>query len=100
MKTLDSSWTGLKSISKVLKFLDKIPNQEIFVSMLRSKLSTDFRLQLEIMKDADNKWSLVKFRELLRLYVAAIENAEKSDATKPKSVYKDPFFQEHKPTYV
>ena len=54
-------------------------NQDVFVSMIRSKLPEDVMLQLEMLNGAKNKWTVENLRIRLHEYVTAREHAEKED---------------------
>ena len=56
-------------------------NQEVFISIITSKVPKDVFVQLEIQKGAKNKWTVGKFRDLLNDYVSAREKAEQHGNT-------------------
>ena len=51
-------------------------SQEVFISIITSKLPKDVLVQLEIQKGARKKWTVSKLRDLLNDYVSAREKAE------------------------
>ena len=48
-------------------------NQDVFISMITSKIPKDVLIQLEIQKGACNKWTVKELRERLKQYVATRE---------------------------
>ena len=70
---LDTMETHIRS----LEVLKQDINQDVFVSMIRSKLPEEVRLQLEILNGAKNKWTVESLRAKLHEYVTAREHAEK-----------------------
>lgn len=71
---MDSVERHLRSLQVLKENVD----QHVFVSMILSKLPSDVLLQLEIMKGADNKWTIRKLRDLLRQYIVSKEKAERN----------------------
>ncbi|XP_045158803.2 uncharacterized protein LOC123524573 [Mercenaria mercenaria] len=63
-----------------LVVMHEILEQQVFVSIIRSKLPSEVLMHLEIQKGSDNKWTLTKLCELLRQYIVS---KEKSDKPKP-----------------
>ncbi|XP_053392033.1 uncharacterized protein LOC128554743 [Mercenaria mercenaria] len=63
-----------------LVVMHEILEQQVFVSVIRSKLPSEILMHLEIQKGSDNKWTLPKLCELLRQYIVS---KEKSDKPKP-----------------
>ncbi|XP_056016813.1 uncharacterized protein LOC130053512 [Ostrea edulis] len=51
-------------------------NQDVFVSMITSKLPKETLLQLEIQKGSRDKWTVKKIRDLFKAYVTAKESTE------------------------
>lgn len=70
---LDTSEKHLRS----LEVLEQDINQDVFVSMVRSKLPEDVLVQLEILNGAGNKWNTFILRDKLREYIVVRERAEK-----------------------
>ena len=60
-----------------LEVLHQVINQDVFVSIIRSKLPDDVLLQLEIQKGPSEKWTVSTLCEKLRNYVVARERATK-----------------------
>ncbi|KAH3857812.1 hypothetical protein DPMN_100427 [Dreissena polymorpha] len=54
--------------------------------MIKKKLPPEVLLQLELLKGADNKWSVPKLRELLRQYITVREHTEESLKDNKESV--------------
>ena len=52
-------------------------NQDVFVSMIRSKLPGDVLLQLEMLNRTKSKWTVENLRARLHEYITASEHAEK-----------------------
>ena len=66
-------------VEKHLRSLDALKqdiNQEVFISVITSKILKDVQVQLEIQKGAKNKWTVGKLRELFNDYISAREKAE------------------------
>ena len=51
-------------------------NQDVFISIITSKLPSDVMIKLEIQKGSPEKWSVARLRELLKSYISARESAE------------------------
>ncbi|XP_053388626.1 uncharacterized protein LOC128551737 [Mercenaria mercenaria] len=60
-----------------LESLDQNVNQDIIVSIIKSKIPEDVLLQLEIMKDVDEKWTVRTISKRLNDYIVARERAVK-----------------------
>ncbi|XP_052771144.1 uncharacterized protein LOC128210829 [Mya arenaria] len=71
---LDTVERHLRSLEVLKENLD----QHVFVSMIRNKLPSEVLLQLEILKGSENKWTVMKLRDLLRQYIVSKEKAEKN----------------------
>ena len=52
-------------------------NQDVFVSIIRSKLAKDVLLKLEILNEAKRKWTVESLRIRIHEYITAWEHAEK-----------------------
>ena len=59
-----------------LEALKQDINQEVFISIITSKIPKDILIQLEIQKGAKVKWTVSKLRELFNDYISAREKAE------------------------
>ena len=59
-----------------LEALKQDINQEVFISIITSKIPKDVLIQLEIQKGAKVKWTVSKLRELFNDYISAREKAE------------------------
>ena len=55
-----------------LESLHQDVNQEVFISIITSKVPKDVLVQLEIQKGAKNKWTVGKLRDLLNDYVVTV----------------------------
>ena len=70
-----------------LEVLKQDINQDVFVSMVKTRLTQEVFLQLEIMNGANNIWSTTKLIEKLRYYIVAREKSEmKSNPTKSNTL--------------
>lgn len=92
----------LDNIEKHIRSLEVLKqniNQDVFVSMIRSKLPEDVLLQLEMLNGAKNKWTVETLRIKLHEYVTAREHAEKKGAQSDSTFKKtNPFRLERKAT--
>ncbi|MEW8544133.1 MAG: DUF1759 domain-containing protein, partial [Candidatus Thiodiazotropha sp.] len=92
MKTAVNSTKGLRSLYdqferhfRSLEAMGQDTNQDVFVSIMTSKIPKDVLLQLQIQKGAKVKWTVSRLRELLGDYISAREqtdqqcNTESSD---------------------
>jgi hypothetical protein len=59
-----------------LEVLNQNINQDVFVSMIRSKLPQEVLLQLEMHKGTEDKWTVANLRDKFKAYVNAREKAE------------------------
>ncbi|CAG2219808.1 unnamed protein product [Mytilus edulis] len=83
-----------------LEVLKQDVNQDVFVSIIRSKLPEDVLLQLEIQKGAKAKWKISSLCEKLQDYVVAREKSDKTETEKDRSNSQGSFngsFNSHKP---
>ncbi|VDI29698.1 Hypothetical predicted protein [Mytilus galloprovincialis] len=83
-----------------LEVLKQDVNQDVFVSIIRSKLPEDVLLQLEIQKGAKAKWKISSLCEKLQDYVVAREKSDKTKTEKDRSNSQGSFngsFNSHKP---
>ena len=60
-----------------LEVLQQNVDQDIFLSIIRSKLPEEVLVELEIQKGVDNKWSVQNLIKQQREYVVARERASK-----------------------
>ncbi|XP_077989885.1 uncharacterized protein LOC144444346 [Glandiceps talaboti] len=74
---LRSLHDALERHLRSLEALGQNVNQEIFISMITSKLPKEVLLQLEMQKGADSRWTVMKLRKLFELYITARESAER-----------------------
>ena len=68
-----------------LEVLQQDVNQDILVSMMKSKLPNEVLLQLEIQKGSQEKWTVSTLCDKLRKYVVARENSEKQEVPKERN---------------
>ncbi|XP_071123871.1 uncharacterized protein [Mytilus edulis] len=71
--------------TRSLEVLKQDVNQDVFVSIIRSKLPEDVLLQLEIQKGAKAKWKISSLCEKLQDYVVAREKSDKKETEKDRS---------------
>ena len=62
-----------------LEVLGENTNQNLFVSMIKSKLPKKVLLHIEVQKGPDTKWSSKELRDRLRTYIVAREGLEQND---------------------
>ena len=80
-KTSSLRWL-LDNIERHIRSLEVLKqniNQDVFVSMICSKLPEDVLSQLEILNGVKNKWTVETLRIKLREYITVREHAEKKD---------------------
>ena len=68
-------------IEKHLAALEENIDQNIFISMITSKIPKEVLIQLELQKGARNKWTIRELRELFSNYVVARERAKQNHYT-------------------
>ena len=73
-----------------LQALDQNINQDVFVSIVTSKIPKDVLIQLEIQKGSKVQWSVDKLRELFKELISARERAEQQNMTEHKAVPQKP----------
>lgn len=83
LKSAQNTPRGLRSLYdqiekhlRSLQALEQDIDQDVFISMITSKIPKDVLIQLEIQKGACNKWTVKELRELFKQYIAARERAE------------------------
>ena len=64
-----------------LKALDQDTDQDLFISMITSKLPKDVLIQLEVQKGAKTPWTVKELRERFNDYIAARERADQHVST-------------------
>ena len=82
--SVDSLRCLLDGVDKHLRSLDVLGqniNQDLFVSIIKSKLPSSVIRHLEIKKGIESKWTVLLLKELLKEYVVACEKA-KTDSDK------------------
>ena len=76
---VDSLRCLLDGVVKYLRSLDVLGqniNQDLFVSIIKSKLPSSVICHLEIKKGIEKKWTVLLLKELLKEYVVACEKAK------------------------
>lgn len=79
MNTTSSLRTLLDTVERHVRSQEVLKqdiNQDMFVCMIRSKLSEDVLLQLEIQKGSKSKWTVSMLLERLHDYVTSHEHSE------------------------
>ena len=69
----------LDTIERHLRSLEVLAQnieQDVFISMIKSKLPKDVLLQMELRKDPDTEWAVESLRKCLRSYIVARERSE------------------------
>ncbi|CAC5425230.1 unnamed protein product [Mytilus coruscus] len=90
---------NLRSLAALNQNID----QDVFISMITTKLPEAVLVQLEIQKGSD-KWTVEKLRDLLKSYIAAREAAEsqskeKTNDVKPQQPSNANVQSRYKPSY-
>ena len=75
-KGLRNLYNQIEKHLRSLKALDQDTDQDLFISMITSKLPKDVLVQLEVQKGARNPWTVKELRERFNDYIAARERAE------------------------
>ena len=81
LRGLRSLYDQIEKHLRSLKALEQDINQDVFISMITSKLPKEVLIQLEIQKGTCNKWTVKALREFFKNYVAARERAEQQFCT-------------------
>ncbi len=92
--TTESLRSFLDEIERHLRSLEVLKqdvNQDVFVSMVKSKLPQRVLLQLEMQKDSEVRWTIHLLRDRLKHYVIALESSEV--APRPSSFERRPTTQ-------
>ncbi|XP_045206115.2 uncharacterized protein LOC123558301 [Mercenaria mercenaria] len=79
----DSLRFFLDTIEKHLRSLEVLRenvNQNMFVSMIKSKVPKDVLLHLEVQKGSEKEWTVADLRKQLRAYIIARERTEQDDS--------------------
>ncbi|XP_045185376.2 uncharacterized protein LOC123543363 [Mercenaria mercenaria] len=69
----------LDSVEKHLRSLDVLKqdvNQDVFISMIKSKLPKDVLLQLELRRQTGSEWTVRQLRDCLCAYIVARERTD------------------------
>lgn len=59
-----------------LEVLEQNIKQDLFISMIKSKLPKDVFFQMELRKDPDTEWTVESLRKCFRSYIVTCERAE------------------------
>ena len=80
-KGLRTLYDHIETHLRSLEALEENIDQNIFISMITSKIPKEVLIQLELQKGARNKWTVSELRELFSNYVVARERAEQNHGT-------------------
>ncbi|CAC5375276.1 unnamed protein product [Mytilus coruscus] len=81
----DGRYSPMADTARCLEVLKQNVSQDIFVSMVKSKLPEEVPLQLEIQKGSQEKWTVMSLCDKLRDYVVAREKSDKKETPKERS---------------
>ena len=85
-KGLRKMYNDVEKHLRSLQALEQDSDQDLFISMITSKLPKDVVIQLEIQKGARTPWTVRELRERFNDYIVARERAELHvSATKSES---------------
>ena len=83
MKPAVNSTKGLRTLHdqferhfRSLEALKQDTNQDVFVSIMKSKIPKEVLLQLQLQRGAKVRWAVSRLRELLSDYILAREESE------------------------
>ncbi|XP_053381886.1 uncharacterized protein LOC128549322 [Mercenaria mercenaria] len=103
LRTTSNSVDSLRSFMETenihlrsLEVLDQNVDQDLIISVIKSKLPSAVIEHLEIQKGAKQKWTTSTLRDLLNEYVIACEKAEKAN-TESGKVTQNKFNNQTKP---
>ncbi|XP_078334132.1 uncharacterized protein LOC144625796 [Crassostrea virginica] len=74
--SLRKLYDDLERHLRSLEALHQDVNQDVFISMITSKLPRETLLQLEIQKGPNERWTVKKLRELMKGYITVKESSE------------------------
>ena len=80
-KGLQNLYNQVEQHLRSLKALDQDTDQDLFISMITSKLPKDVLIQLEVQKGAKTPWTVKELRERFNDYIAARERADQHVST-------------------
>ena len=89
-KSLRSMYDQVEKNLRCLEALKQDVNQDVFISMVTSKIPRDILIQLELQKGSKCKWSVSKLRELINEYISARERAEQQVPTENRYTFPRP----------
>ena len=84
-KGLRNLYNEVEKHLRSLKVLDQDIGQDLFISMITSKLPKDVLIQLEVQLGAKTPWTVKELRERFNDYTAARERAEHASTTRSES---------------
>ena len=80
-RSLRALYDQIEKNLRSLEALKQDINQNVFISMVTSKIPKDVLIQLELQKGSKCEWSVSKLRELFNEYISARERAEQQATT-------------------
>ena len=81
-KSMHSLYDLMVKNLRSLDALNQDTNQDIFVSIVTSKIPKEILIQLEIQKGSKEKWSVANIRELLNEHISARERESRKSSCK------------------
>ena len=81
-KSMQSLYDLMEKNLRSLDALNQDTNQDIFVSIVTSKIPKEILIQLEIQKGSKEKWSVANIRELLNEHISARERESRKSSCK------------------
>ena len=83
-RSLRALYDQIEKNLRSLEALKQDINQNVFISMVTSKIPKDVLIQLKLQKGSKCEWSVSKLRELFNEYISARERAEQQATTENK----------------
>ena len=80
-RSLRALYDQIEKNLRSLEALKQDINQNVFISMVTSKIPKNVLIQLELQKGSKCEWSVSKLRELFNEYISARERAEQQATT-------------------
>ena len=80
-RSLRALYDQIEKNLRSLEALKQVINQNVFISMVTSKIPKDVLIHLELQMGSKCEWSVSKLRELFTEYISARERAEQQATT-------------------